>query len=233
MNNILLTCSNLSKSYLNDSNVCLVLNNITFNIKKGEMMTIIGRSGSGKSTLLHIISGLDIPDSGNVFFLGKNIHTQSDTEQSKFRNIHLGFIYQFHHLLLDFSAVENIALPLLIQKKNKKKAFNAAHNLLSVIGLSNKATRYPFELSGGERQRIAIARALITRPTLIIADEPTSYLDSKNAALILNIFIKYNICYNTTFLIATHEKKLYKNIPLKMKLFSGQLYSLNKRKENK
>ncbi|XBC40533.1 MAG: ATP-binding cassette domain-containing protein [Buchnera aphidicola (Nurudea yanoniella)] len=219
----LLKCNSIYKSYLQKT----ILKNISLKLKAGNMMSITGSSGSGKSTLLHIIGGLDVPDSGQVFFLGQNIHNISNKKQSALRNHHLGFVYQLHHLLPDFDVIENVALPLLIQKKNRIKAFEQAYNVLKELKIEEKAKQFPSELSGGERQRVAIARALVTKPSLIIADEPTGHLDKKNSKNFLDLLFKFNYEYNIAVLIVTHDVFLFKNIPLKMELKSGKLYKIN------
>ncbi|QCI23301.1 ATP-binding cassette domain-containing protein [Buchnera aphidicola (Melaphis rhois)] len=155
------------------------------------------------------------------------MHSISNKEQSILRNYHLGFIYQLHHLLLDFNVIENVAMPLLIQKKNKSTAFERAYNILKNIGIEGKSNNYPSELSGGERQRVAIARALVTKPSLVVADEPTGHLDKKNSHHILDLFLRFNDKYQITFLIVTHDLGLFKNIPLKIRLESGKLYKVS------
>ncbi|XBC39519.1 MAG: ATP-binding cassette domain-containing protein [Buchnera aphidicola (Chaetogeoica yunlongensis)] len=220
----LIKCNSIFKLYTyNDKILRPILNNISFSLNSGEIMIITGSSGSGKSTLLHIISGLDTPSSGSVFFLGRDIHSMSNSEQSIFRNSNLGFIYQFHHLLLDFTAIENVALPLLIKKIGKKTAFKDAYLMLKNLGIEKKSQKYPSELSGGERQRIAIARALITRPDLIIADEPTGYLDSVNSKKVFNLLINFNKKYSTTYIIVTHDTLFLKKNFIKMNMCSGYL----------
>lgn len=182
-----------------------VLNGISLEVKEGEILAIVGPSGSGKSTLLHILGGLDAPTSGVVEVGGVNIHTLSENTKSSFRNKYLGFIYQFHHLLPEFSALENVAMPLLIGGGSLHEARAKAKNILAIIGLEKRAEHRIGELSGGERQRIAIARALVTSPKCVLADEPTGNLDHKNALQIYDIIFKLKNELHTAFVVVTHD----------------------------
>ncbi|QCI15971.1 lipoprotein-releasing ABC transporter ATP-binding protein LolD [Buchnera aphidicola] len=224
MNNII-KCVDLTKSYKNGNTVLNILKNISFELKKGEIVAIIGKSGSGKTTLLHLLAGLDSPTSGSIFFDGKSFNSMSSNQIADFRNIKLGFIYQFHHLLLDFNVLENVAMPLLISKKNNKDSEEKAYEMLKKVRLENKIKKYPSELSGGERQRVAIARAFINTPVLVIADEPTGHLDMYNSQIFLNLMLQLNIDFNTSFIIVTHDPFLIKKISILFKIKNGQLFN--------
>lgn len=185
-----------------------VLNGITLSFNPGEIMSIVGPSGAGKTTLLQIAGTLDRPDSGEVFFNGRNLLSLKDKKLSEFRNLNLGFIFQFHQLLPEFSALENVALPALIAGKRKKQAFAEAQKWLSELGLVHRLSHKPSELSGGEKQRTAIARALINHPSIVLADEPTGSLDSHNRDEIKNIISDLREKYNQSFVIVTHDPEI-------------------------
>jgi lipoprotein-releasing system ATP-binding protein len=197
---------NLCKDYREGSGEALrVLNNINFTIKSGETAAIIGSSGSGKSTLLNLLGGLDKPTSGHVMLNNDNLFTVDEKSRCHARNQHLGFIYQFHHLLPEFTALENVAMPKLINGTDKAAARAHAVQLLSEVGLSERLEHKPGELSGGERQRAAIARALINGPDCILADEPTGNLDRKNAEMALELIMQLNKSYKTSLIMVTHD----------------------------
>lgn len=185
-----------------------VLNGISLEFKRGEIMSVVGPSGAGKTTLLQIAGTLDRPDSGEVIFNGENLLKLKDRKLSKFRNLNLGFIFQFHQLLPEFSAVENVALPALIAGRKRKAAFSDAERWLAELGLSHRLNHKPSELSGGEKQRTAIARALINNPALVMADEPTGSLDSKNRDEIIDIISGLREKYNQSFVIVTHDSEI-------------------------
>ena len=185
-----------------------VLNGISLSFHSGEIMSIVGPSGAGKTTLLQIAGTLDRPDSGEVLFNGQDLLKLKDKKLSKFRNINLGFIFQFHQLLPEFSALENVALPALIAGKKRKIAFSDAERWLNELGLSHRLGHKPSELSGGEKQRAAIARALINTPSIVLADEPTGSLDSKNRDEIKNIISGLREKYNQSFMIVTHDQEI-------------------------
>lgn len=222
-NNILLQCDNLCKRYQEGSVQTDVLRNVTFSVQPGEMMAIVGSSGSGKSTLMHLLGGLDTPTSGEVVFDGRSLNGMSSAAKAGLRNHELGFIYQFHHLLPDFSALENVAMPLLIGKTAKAEARQKAITMLKAVGLDHRAEHRPSELSGGERQRVAIARALVNNPRLVLADEPTGNLDARNTDAIFDLLNELNQRQGTAFLVVTHDLHLAKRMQRQMEMRDGQL----------
>nr|WP_024967766.1 lipoprotein-releasing ABC transporter ATP-binding protein LolD [Pantoea sp. IMH] len=222
-NPILLQCDNLCKRYQEGSVETDVLRNVSFSVAPGEMMAIVGSSGSGKSTLMHLLGGLDTPTSGDVIFNGRSLNGMSSSAKAGLRNRELGFIYQFHHLLPDFSALENVAMPLLIGKTAKGEAEAKARELLAAVGLEKRAAHRPSELSGGERQRVAIARALVNNPRLVLADEPTGNLDARNADAIFDLLGELNVRQGTAFLVVTHDLHLAKRLNRQMEMRDGQL----------
>ncbi|MBP2170980.1 lipoprotein-releasing system ATP-binding protein [Erwinia toletana] len=222
-NSILLQCNDLCKRYQEGSVQTDVLRNVSFSIEPGEMMAIVGSSGSGKSTLMHLLGGLDSPTSGEVVFNGKSLNSLSSSAKAELRNRELGFIYQFHHLLPDFTALENVAMPLLIGKVHKTEAQEKARAMLAAVGLEKRATHRPSELSGGERQRVAIARALVNNPRLVLADEPTGNLDARNADAIFDLLGELNVRQGTAFLVVTHDMHLAKRLKRQMEMRDGQL----------
>lgn len=202
-----------------------ILKGVDFEVQKGEIVTIVGASGAGKSTLLHIIGTLDKPDSGEVTIAGVNISRLSAKKLSAFRNQNIGFIFQFHHLLPEFTSLENICMPAFIAKKSKKEAGERAMELLEMLGLSHRANHKPSELSGGEQQRVAVARALINNPALVMADEPSGNLDSENAAALHRLFIELRDKFNQTFIIVTHNEDLAEMSDRKVVMKDGQIIS--------
>ncbi|SNY78401.1 lipoprotein-releasing ABC transporter ATP-binding protein LolD [Pantoea sp. GL120224-02] len=224
MSNIpLLQCRDLCKRYQEGSVQTDVLRNVAFSLQPGELTAIVGSSGSGKSTLLHLLGGLDAPTSGDVVFDGKSLNGMSSAAKAELRNRELGFIYQFHHLLPDFTALENVAMPLLIGKTAKAEAASRALEMLAAVGLEKRAAHRPSELSGGERQRVAIARALVNRPRLVMADEPTGNLDARNADAIFKLLGELNQQQGTAFLVVTHDLNLAKRLNRQMEMRDGQL----------
>ncbi|MCH7974274.1 MAG: ABC transporter ATP-binding protein [Bacteroidetes bacterium] len=200
---------NVSKSYRNDKKVKLeVLKSISLEIEKSKITVIVGASGAGKSTLLHILAGLDTPDEGAVFYNNKNIFEFNENELSIFRNKNIGLVFQFHHLLPEFTAEENVFIPQLIKDTSLDKAKERASELLELVGLSNRATHKPSELSGGEQQRVAVARALANDPQIIFADEPTGNLDTVNSEAIHKIILELRDKYKKTLVIVTHNRGL-------------------------
>lgn len=185
-----------------------VLKGVDLEIKQGEIVAITGASGAGKSTLLHLIGTLDTPDSGDIVFLGKEILKMKKKELAKFRNKNIGFVFQFHHLLPEFTALENVCIPGYISDTPKKEVENRAEELLEMLGLRDRMNHKPSQLSGGEQQRVSVARALINNPSVVFADEPSGNLDSKNAEELHNLFFKLRETFNQTFVIVTHNNLL-------------------------
>lgn len=222
-NNLVLECKNVNKSFLDGKNNLQVLNNVNMQIPAGAQIAIMGRSGSGKSTLLQLLGGLDTPSSGKVYIKGVDIMALNEAERARFRNKHIGFIYQMHHLLPEFTALENIALPLLIAKVAPQKALQDAKDLLAAVGLKNRGEHRPGQLSGGERQRIAIARSIAVSPDCILADEPTGNLDAENAELTFKLMQQLNRERGTTFIVVTHDAELAARMDLIYNLHDGSL----------
>ncbi len=202
---LVIEASDLQKSYQQGKQVVAVLKGINFTVGKGETHAIVGVSGAGKSTLMHLLGGLDHSSSGEIHVAGQSISGLSESRLGALRNQHLGFIYQFHHLLPEFSARENIAMPLLVRRQPKLQALAAADTWLDRIGLTQRAEHKPGELSGGERQRVALARALVTCPDCLLADEPTGNLDSATAAQMLDLMLDLNQDLHTALVIVTHD----------------------------
>ncbi len=212
MDNIVIECRQVSKTFDEGPFAVEVLREIDFQVRSGEQIAIVGASGSGKSTLLHILGGLAEPTTGSVRIDSQDISTLSHKARGVLRNMTLGFVYQFHHLLPEFTALENVAMPLLIRKSGDVQAFEAARQILDRVGLGNRIEHKPAELSGGERQRTAIARAMVTRPKCILADEPTGNLDSDNAESIHRMWLEMNQEIGTSLVIATHDRTLAQKI---------------------
>ena len=207
-NNIVLQANGISKSFFDGNKEIKVLKSIDLSVKNNEMLAIIGASGSGKSTLLHILGLLDDADTGELFIDGKNTKGLSEKEKSILRNQSLGFVYQFHHLLAEFNALDNVAMPLIIRRENRKSARAKAEKVLEQVGLKERINHYPGQLSGGERQRVALARALVSQPKCILADEPTGNLDSDTASTMFDLIQSINKDLNTAFIIVTHDLNL-------------------------
>ncbi|KMV33967.1 lipoprotein-releasing ABC transporter ATP-binding protein LolD [Franconibacter pulveris 1160] len=220
---VLLQCDNLCKRYQEGKVQTDVLHNVSFSMNAGETMAIVGSSGSGKSTLLHLLGGLDTPTSGDVIFNGQSMSKLSSAAKAELRNRELGFIYQFHHLLPDFTALENVAMPLLIGKKKGAETESRALEMLKAVGLDHRAGHRPSELSGGERQRVAIARALVNNPRLVLADEPTGNLDARNADAIFALLGELNKTQGTAFLVVTHDLQLAKRMSRRLEMRDGHL----------
>lgn len=225
-----LQCVNLCKSYQQGPINTKVLTNLELSVKAGELTAVVGSSGCGKSTFLHLAGALDKPSSGQVYINGVDIHKLSEKQRAKFRNQHIGFIYQFHHLMMEFSAEENVAMPLLIRGDKPAEAIVAAKAMLAEVGLSHREHHRPSELSGGERQRVAIARALVTQPSLVLADEPTGNLDSDTAEQIYQLLRNLNKTVNTSFVIVTHDLSLAAKMDRQLRLAHGHLTPISNEK---
>ena len=217
----IIRCEGLNKTYTGLG--VAVLNGIDLDVKKGEQIAIVGASGSGKSTLLHLLGGLDTPSSGTVELLGNNLNHLSETRKGQIRNDSVGFVYQFHHLLPEFTAIENVAMPLLIGRVSREQALKAAKTILEKVGLGHRLEHMPGELSGGERQRAALARALVTEPACILADEPTGNLDRVTANQVFDLLIEINAVLNTSLIVVTHDLSLAAKMQRQFKLEDGQL----------
>ncbi len=221
-NHAIIECKQLAKEFADGSLKTTVLSHIDLTVNKGDRIAIVGSSGSGKSTLLHLLGGLDLPSSGEVHIKGNNINTLSVNKLSQLRNQSLGFVYQFHHLLPEFTAVENVAIPLVISGLSPAQAQQKAKLLLEKVGLSHRLDHKPSELSGGERQRAALARALITEPDCLLADEPTGNLDSRTAETIFDLILDLNKTLGTALIIVTHDNNLAKKMDTVLTLTDGQ-----------
>ncbi|MDC8831291.1 lipoprotein-releasing ABC transporter ATP-binding protein LolD [Alteromonas gilva] len=218
-----LVCRDVTKTYHDGDVVVSVLNKVSFQLMRGEKVAILGSSGSGKSTLLHILGGLDLPTVGDIIINGRSLSGLSSNALATLRNRELGFIYQFHHLLAEFSAVENAAMPLLIAGVEKKQAEARAADLLQKVGLGHRLSHQPAALSGGERQRVAIARALVNDPDIVLADEPTGNLDKKTGDQIYQLLCELSEQMGTSFIVVTHDTALAGDMDRVMELTDGQL----------
>jgi lipoprotein-releasing system ATP-binding protein len=225
MSNII-ECRSLSFSYIDGNNQTSVLNNLNFEVELGDSIAILGQSGCGKSTLLNLIAGLDSPSEGDVLINNINIAKLNEKDRTELRSNNFGFVYQFHHLLNDFSSIYNVALPLLIRGDNKESAILNSKKILTKVGLENRLNHNPSELSGGERQRVAIARAMVTEPACILADEPSGNLDAKNAKDVLELIMELNENNTTSLLIVTHDLSIAKKMNRKLTLSNSKLVDI-------
>ena len=222
----IITARGLTKTYREGPAALTVLRGVDLDVAPGESVAVIGASGSGKSTLLHLLGGMDSLSGGTVWVAGREISALNETERGRLRNAALGFVYQFHHLLPEFSALENVAMPLIIRGGPRADAEAAARTVLDAVGLSNRLDHTPGELSGGERQRAALARALVTRPQCILADEPTGNLDRDNAAKVFELMLDLKRDFNTAFVVVTHDRELAARLDRQFELKGGVLQAV-------
>ena len=227
MSTALLSSQNISKFYQEGNQQTEVLKQVSFSMQPGELVAIVGSSGSGKSTLLHTLGGLDQPSSGEVFINGQSLQKMTPNALAKLRNQYLGFVYQFHHLMADFTALENVMMPMLIGRQNKGEAQSRAEQMLSAVGLQHRISHRPSALSGGERQRVAIARALVNNPALVLADEPTGNLDHKTTESIFELIQQLNQEKQIAFLLVTHDLSLAEKLNRRLIMQDGVLREAN------
>jgi lipoprotein-releasing system ATP-binding protein len=214
----------LDKTISTPSEDLTILTDVSLRVRSGESLAVVGASGSGKTTLLHLMGGLDTPSGGEILFMGRDLNQLSWKELAEFRNRTVGFVFQFHHLLPEFNAAENVAMPALISGGNRRNALSKAGELLELVGLAGRSEQQVMTLSGGERQRVAVARALMQDPEVILADEPTGNLDDRNGALVADLLAHVNTSFGTTLVLVTHNLELAELMNRKIFLRSGRLY---------
>jgi lipoprotein-releasing system ATP-binding protein len=223
MNKTVLSANRLTRKFLEAPNEISVLNGVDLSVKEGDSVAILGASGSGKSTLLHLLGGLDNPSGGVVQLLGKDFSNMQERDRDSARNRSLGFVYQFHHLLQEFDATDNVAMPLMIARIDKSKAREQAREVLQKVGLGARMHHMPSELSGGERQRVAIARALVIKPKCLLADEPTGNLDRSAASAVFDLMLELTTAQSMSFVVVTHDESLAARCSRRFRLVQGQL----------
>ncbi|MBK8168781.1 MAG: ABC transporter ATP-binding protein [Sandaracinaceae bacterium] len=219
----------LEKRFVHEGTEVEILKGIDLTVESGEMLCVVGASGAGKSTLLHLLGTLDLPTKGRILYDGLDVTQYSSGALAEFRNRSLGFVFQFHHLLPEFTALENVMMPGLIRGESRASVMQRAHELLAEVGLTHRLTHRPGELSGGEQQRVALARALVMKPRLVLADEPTGNLDSKTSEAMHEVFFRLNETRGTTFLIVTHSRELAASMPRVVTMRDGQIESDERR----
>ncbi|CAH1905342.1 lipoprotein release complex - ATP binding subunit [Candidatus Nitrotoga sp. HW29] len=226
MSEMVISCRDLCKTFVQGKLNVPVLTGVNIDVMRGERIAIVGSSGSGKSTLLHLLGGLDKASSGSVTILGHNVQAMNEAERGTLRNRALGFVYQFHHLLAEFTALENVAMPLLIRGMKRNETEPIAARMLGLVGLVHRTEHLPAELSGGERQRVAVARALVTEPACVLADEPTGNLDRASAQALFELIQELNSRLNTSFIVVTHDLELAGKMQRQLRLMDGVLHKV-------